>query len=29
MIGTADLTITGITGTGETVDIFKNGNFAV
>lgn len=28
MIGTADLEITGIIRTGETVSIFKNGNFA-
>ncbi|MCE5287026.1 MAG: aminopeptidase [Pelosinus sp.] len=28
MVGTADLSITGITQTGETVSIFKNGNFA-
>jgi aminopeptidase len=28
MIGTADLSITGMTAAGETVAIFKNGNFA-
>ncbi len=27
MIGTADLEITGITATGETIPVFKNGNF--
>lgn len=28
MIGTADLEITGITAAGETIPVFKNGNFA-
>jgi len=28
MIGTADLEITGITGDGQTVTVFKNGNFS-
>ena len=28
MIGTKDLTITGITSTGEKITIFENGNFS-
>jgi len=28
MVGTADLSITGITDNGEEIPIFENGNFA-